>query len=221
MIPRTGGLFNRQKFKSNIFNEVKNAVALYTLASHNSLPGLDFSNVGKLDKFMRWPLLVFDTRSVKPKSWLAPLRAEALRTYKQLNTAIASGDKKTAHSLTTTAHKTRVTELMNKYGKENGYTYIWRFHREVVPTQVLSIRTVEGYLANEEPKFGNRMLIHALVKFDTEQSLQIYDRNGRPLHKPRKRVTEYLVMEKRMWYDMPWVFRDQMWPNASAPQSTA
>ena len=25
-----------------------------------------------------------------------------------------------------------------------------------------------------------------------------------------KRVTEYLVFEKRMWYDTPWVIREQM-----------
>jgi len=27
----------------------------------------------------------------------------------------------------------------------------------------------------------------------------------------RKRVTEYLVLEKRMWYDGPWTFREQLW----------
>jgi protein MBA1 len=27
----------------------------------------------------------------------------------------------------------------------------------------------------------------------------------------RKRVTEYLVFEKRMWYDGPWVIREQLW----------
>lgn len=27
----------------------------------------------------------------------------------------------------------------------------------------------------------------------------------------RRRVTEYLVFEKRMWYDGPWVIREQLW----------
>lgn len=29
---------------------------------------------------------------------------------------------------------------------------------------------------------------------------------------PRKRVTEYLVLEKRMWVQGPWQFREQIWP---------
>ena len=48
-------------------------------------------------------------------------------------------------------------------------SYIWRFHREINPTQVLSLRVTEGYLAPEEPRFGNRLMVQALVKFDTEQ----------------------------------------------------
>ena len=68
------------------------------------------------------------------------------------------------------------------------------------------------------------------------QSLEIYDRKGRPLHTPaepektpiridtrkkpedwrvpaaKRRVREYLVLEKRMWVQGPWVIREQMWP---------
>lgn len=55
----------------------------------------------------------------------------------------------------------------------------------------------------------------------------MYDRRGHPMHVTdstgiseglgmvpavRKRVTEYLVAEKRMWYDGPWVFREQIYP---------
>ena len=64
------------------------------------------------------------------------------------------------------------------------------------------------------------------------QSLEMYDMWGRPVHRPatgdalgkptpasgygncpaeRKRVTEYLVFEKRMWYDGPWAVREQLW----------
>jgi protein MBA1 len=34
--------------------------------------------------------------------------------------------------------------------------------------------------------------------------------NGTIAAKP-KRVTEYLILEKRLWYDTPWIFREQMW----------
>lgn len=63
---------------------------------------------------------------------------------------------------------------------------------------------------------------------DLNQSLEIYNQQGVALHVPaltveksvdqrtpaqRKRVTEYLVMEKRMWIQGPWSFREQLWPS--------
>lgn len=42
-------------------------------------------------------------------------------------------------------------------------------HREYEPTRVLSLRVIQGHLGDEEPRFGNRLMIHALLKFDTEQ----------------------------------------------------
>lgn len=46
---------------------------------------------------------------------------------------------------------------------------IWQLHRVVEPVQVLSFRVTQGHYGANEPKFGNRLLVHALVKFDTEQ----------------------------------------------------
>ena len=66
------------------------------------------------------------------------------------------------------------------------------------------------------------------------QSLEMYDAKGRAIHPPatvsdirpnwgdekteawrvpaeRRRVTEYLVLEKRMWTQSPWQFREQLW----------
>ena len=42
-------------------------------------------------------------------------------------------------------------------------------HRECEPTRLLSLRVIQGHLGDEEPRFGNRLMIHALFKFDTEQ----------------------------------------------------
>jgi hypothetical protein len=44
---------------------------------------------------------------------------------------------------------------------------------EESPTRVVSIRAIDGYLGKDEPKIGNRLLIHALVKFDTKQASSI------------------------------------------------
>ena len=42
-------------------------------------------------------------------------------------------------------------------------------HREYEPTRILSLRVIQGHLGDEEPRFGNRLMVHALLKFDTEQ----------------------------------------------------
>ena len=54
--------------------------------------------------------------------------------------------------------------------------YVWRLHGpdtkpdpDTVAARVVSIRAVDGYLATSPPKIGNRLLVHALVKFNTNQ----------------------------------------------------
>lgn len=39
----------------------------------------------------------------------------------------------------------------------------------VSPVTIVSIRAAEIYLAEQDPKVGNRLVIQALVKFDTTQ----------------------------------------------------
>ena len=192
---------------------------------------------------------------------MEPLRQIALSTYQDMNVAVAKyvssyclgnlsliavsrGDDKLIKRLTTASYQDDVLRTLKK-NKSFTHTCIWRFHREVSPTRVLSIRGVEGHLGVDAPRIGNRMMLHALVKFDTEQvsvilflcsfvlftlillqSLEIYDKRGKALHKSaeggppvglgivpaeRRRVTECLVLEKRMWYDGPWTFREQMY----------
>ncbi len=64
------------------------------------------------------------------------------------------------------------------------------------------------------------------MRLDSLQSLEIYDKRGKAVHKSadggpavglgivpaeKRRVTEYLVLERRMWYDGPWLVREQMY----------
>ncbi|KAF8889627.1 hypothetical protein BD779DRAFT_1520181 [Infundibulicybe gibba] len=225
------------QFVQNRLNGAKNATSMLLLAQANAIPGLDLSEAKFRQKFFSWPWRMFTTQSTKSNAWMAPFRNIALETYKNLNVALAQQDDKAIKQFTTSSHQDTMLRLLKKQ-QNPALTYIWRFHNEVTSTRVLSIRGTEGYLATEDPKIGNRMMMHALVKFDTEQSLEIYDRRGNALHTPaqgqnetrsekqqavrsatsyrtvpaeRKRVTEYLVMEKRMWYDGPWTFREQMW----------
>ncbi|TFK67852.1 hypothetical protein BDN72DRAFT_879375 [Pluteus cervinus] len=218
----------KDQFMQNRFNAAKNATSMLLLAQANAFPGVDLSESKFYHRyFTQWPWRAFTVNSLSPKAWNATLRQIALETYRDLNTAVARHDDKTVKRLTTAGHQDSVLRTMRKASPQ--LTYIWRLHKEVTPTRIVSIRGTEGYLGTDEPKFGNRMMVHALVKFDTEQSLEIYDQRGKPLHTPasdsgkttsglvgtvpaeRRRVTEYLVMEKRMWYDGPWTFREQLW----------
>ena len=45
----------------------------------------------------------------------------------------------------------------------------WQMHSEYEPTRILSLRVTQGHMGDEEPRLGNRLMIHALLKFDTEQ----------------------------------------------------
>ena len=211
------------QFVANRFNGAKNATSMLKLAQADAIPGVDLSGAKLYQKlFTQWPWKIFTTTSTRSGSWMDPLRKAALSSYQQLNTAVAQKDERTIKELTTSSYQD--TALRLKRSQNPNFKYIWRFHREVNPARVLSIRATEGYLAAEEPKFGNRMMVHALVKIDTEQSLEIYDKRGQPIHAidaasrtsgtapaEKRRVTEYLIFEKRMWYDGPWVIREQLW----------
>ena len=112
--------------------------------------------------------------------------------------------------------------------QDKNLTYVWRLHSENVPCKVVSIRQYMAHIGREDPLFGHRLVIQALVKFDTSQvrlcvfhlsarskvlqSLQVYDKKGKLLagNKEPKRVVEYLIMQKKGWINSPWVIREQL-----------
>lgn len=98
---------------------------------------------------------------------------------------------------------------------------------------IVSIRAGEVYTENAEPVNGHRLLIQALVKFDTTQvsgfppvsvtsmtrpryhttqNIEIIDKRGQVMNSdlagPRQ-VVQYLLLEKVGWYDTPWKIKDQ------------
>jgi len=175
------------QFWENRQNDTKNAFSLITLAKENALPGVDTRSDGFFKKFFIWPLRVFGTTSMRPTSWIAPTRQMFLEIYQDLCTAIAKyvsifyqdlfvgvmhliylrNNLREIKRLTTDSFANETLTAQKKH--KLNCSYIWRFHREINPTQVLSLRVTEGYLAPEEPRFGNRLMVQALVKFDTEQ----------------------------------------------------
>ncbi|KAF7789673.1 hypothetical protein EIP86_000619 [Pleurotus ostreatoroseus] len=179
----------------------RNVQSMWLLASENSFPGINVK--------YRISLQIFKLQS---SHWLAPFRNIALQTYKDVNTALAAGDLKTIRKLTGSEYETHLTKLIR--GRDSSRTYVWNFVKEEKPCKVVSLRAIPGYLASQPPKIGNRLLIQALVKFDTLQTLQVYNKKGDLIHdeKPR-RVVQYLVLQKRMWYNSPWIIRNELFEN--------
>ncbi|KAF8800612.1 hypothetical protein BYT27DRAFT_7116937 [Phlegmacium glaucopus] len=221
-----------EQIKDNTTNSFKNAAALSTLASANSIPGVTTLYRKSFVQKIREVGQIFGTQSVKSDSLVAPFRDMALAFYVLMNDSLASRSEKDLRKITTFSYQKHVLEMLRtSKSKHPDARLFWELHREYEPTRILSLRVTQGHLGDEEPRFGNRLMIHALLKFDTEQSLEIYNQQGAALHIPapaaekssdqripaqRKRVTEYLVMEKRMWLQGPWTFREQLWPYASA-----
>jgi protein MBA1 len=72
--------------------------------------------------------------------------------------------------------------------------------------RIVSIRAVEGHLGLQPILSGNALYVNVLARFETIQSLA---RRGVPSSVEPKRIVEHLLFEKRMWYDTPWVIKEQ------------
>ncbi len=73
--------------------------------------------------------------------------------------------------------------------------------------RILSIRAVEGYFGLQPIRTGNPLYVNVLARFDTVQTLT---RRGVASTVEPKRIVEYLLFEKRMWYDTPWAIKEQL-----------
>lgn len=111
-------------------------------------------------------------------------------THSSLST-INSRDDKDIKKYTTAAYRTQALQLAKTFRhKTNKGRIIWQMHRTISPVQILSLRAMEGYLAPDPPKLGNRLMVHALIKFDTEQV--------------RKHLKLYLTSSYTTSFDRAW-----------------
>jgi mitochondrial protein MBA1 len=164
--------------------------SLSTLASANSIPGVTTLYRKSLVQKIYDVKQIFSTQSVKPDSLVAPLRQMALDLYMHMNDALAKfvicmfstfllvfslstssrRNEKDLIKITTFSYQKHALELLKTYKTKHANTSLfWQMHREYEPTRILSLRVIQGHLGDEEPRFGNRLMIHALLKFDTEQ----------------------------------------------------
>jgi len=223
------------KHQENFFDSLKSAASMYTLATEDAFPGIHLPRAKWRTKLFSWPFLAFKCQSLKQDAWMSGVRVQALEAYKAVNKAVSLQDEKTIKRLTQSTYQDTLLKLLRR--RDMNSIHYWRLLNEgpifpptptvkwwkfwqsdkaisgaAVPVKVLSIRATEGYLGKDDPKLGNRMLVHVLIKFDTKQSLQIHSKKGELLNPGQgaKRVVEYLVLEKRMWYDAPWTIREQI-----------
>ncbi|KAI0642779.1 hypothetical protein C8Q79DRAFT_984116 [Trametes meyenii] len=184
-------------------NWLFNARSLYRMAKARSIPGVKVKSP--------WSWQLFSTQSTKPTAWLGPFRQAALDAYKQINEAVAARDEKAVKALTAGDQQTAYMKLIRS--QDPRFINVWKFHGERTLCRVVSIRALEAYYGAKAPRVGSRLAIQAVVRFDTLQSVETYSKKtgARVGETEPKAVTEYLVFQKRMWYDSPWVIRDRLY----------
>ncbi|KAI1794486.1 hypothetical protein LXA43DRAFT_883876 [Ganoderma leucocontextum] len=184
-------------------NWIFNIRSLYRMAKAHSIPGVKVKSPLSMQ--------LFSTSSTKPTAWLTPFRQAALEVYKQVNEAVAARDEKTIKILSASTQQRAYTKLIRS--QDPRFINIWKFHGERNPSRVVSIRALEAYYGAKAPRMGSKLAVQAVVRFDTMQSVETYSKKtgARVGETQAKPVIEYLVFQKRMWYDSPWVIRDRLY----------
>ncbi|KAG2139533.1 hypothetical protein BD769DRAFT_1432466 [Suillus cothurnatus] len=186
----------------NFSNWLKNTFSMYTIAKARAFTGVDCDfRFSHLFLPRTWRQLG-NVTSYSSTSWLAPMRRTAMdnlprhRPKDEVNKIV----------------RTRKPSQTKPYSKRKAV--IFRAPAISPGATIVSIRSGEVYIAKEPPKRGNRLVIHALVKFETTQEFEVFTKQGQPLEaksaKPHN-VVEYLVLEKVGWYDNTWQVRDQIY----------
>ncbi|KAI0052148.1 hypothetical protein FA95DRAFT_1602106 [Auriscalpium vulgare] len=192
-------------------NFAKNAISMRELADASSFP--------HLKKSSKWSPQIFRARSTSETVWLAPWRDEFLDIYRRAYTAAAANDKKASRRYTTPEFGASLREALPIHPGKT-YTYKWKLHDVIKPPRIESVRATNGHWGRAEPVTGNRLFVNVLVRFESTQTLHVFDAktgalvNGVGVTAPR-RVLEYLVFEKRLWYENPWVIRERMYESSS------
>jgi protein MBA1 len=112
----------------------------------------------------------------------------------------------------------QAAKLMRDYARrKSDAIYTWSLVAEKSPCKIVSLRAIEANLGTLRPGVS-RYAVQALVKFDTTQRLEARERRGGRVVLDRTQdVTEYLVLERRLWQKgVPWVIREQLYEGIEA-----
>jgi protein MBA1 len=93
---------------------------------------------------------------------------------------------------------------------------IWSLLSETTPCKIVSMRAVEANFSSTLKPGVSRLACQVLVRFDTLQSIRIQSLrsnrgNGADAETKKQNVVEYLVLEKRLWQDVPWSIRERVY----------
>ncbi|KAF7983207.1 hypothetical protein HWV62_23478 [Athelia sp. TMB] len=154
-----------------------------------------------------------------PGAWGAGIPGLSLSLYKQMCQAIADNDKQTINRVT--ASQQREVTLKSLSNRPSEVVYRWKFVEENSPTRIVSLRGGPAYTAKIDAGL-NRTIIQALVRFDTIQSFEAFNKRTRQtVSEPvSKRVVEYYVVERKGWTTLPWVIRQRVYDTSSVSEPT-
>ncbi|TFK49181.1 hypothetical protein OE88DRAFT_479241 [Heliocybe sulcata] len=189
---------------------------MWDIAQVNGFPDVDVKRL--------WSLQLFTAHSLKNK-WLAPFRATALRTCEQVDEALATMDIAAMKRVTSGAFQDEQVKLIKMMlANPDVFQTIRRDVFLVAPLKICSIRAAPGFVGAEEPRIGNRLIVQVCVEYRRIQAISIYNRDNKRITREGaialdqapeiKPSLDYLVLEKRMWYEGPWTVRDSLRPGA-------
>ncbi|OBZ67459.1 hypothetical protein A0H81_12631 [Grifola frondosa] len=177
--------------RQNIRNGFLNIRSMYRMAKVNSFQGVKIKSP--------WSWKLFTCQSPN-NAWMFAFRQMALDMYKNINEAVANRDEKTIKAFSTGEQQLAYIKLARQ--QDSRFLSVWKLHGERMPSRVVSLRATEGHSGLEGPKIGNRLVVQALVRFDTMQSLELHSKKTGALvpglDTNPKPVVEYLVFQKRM-----------------------
>ncbi|KDQ09103.1 hypothetical protein BOTBODRAFT_148338 [Botryobasidium botryosum FD-172 SS1] len=186
----------------NAKNWVFNAYNLFQLAQLQAIPGYERKRPPS-----RFSPQIFGTSSTRKHAWLASFIQDANETLIKLNQAQAQGNSRIVASITANPFQKVARQRVHWRRDVNP---IWKWYGELDATRCVSIRLMSGI----DPSLPKNRDAYAqiLVRFNTLQSLTYYPKYGKLNRDPEKpgRCVEYLVFEKKLWQDGPWLIRDEV-----------
>ncbi|KAB5594662.1 Tim44 domain containing protein [Ceratobasidium theobromae] len=134
----------------------------------------------------------------------APFTSRALSAYTKMNACMAQKDLKSLAQVCSEEQFDRARRHIR--GRAKDQNVVWKVDEHNQSVEVLSFRAADVWSTHKPEDF----CAQALVRFDSRQSVAVYQHSGKLLSgDPKKmtRVREYIVMERKGWTGGDWMLR--------------